>query len=115
MKMNDFAWHLSSFLVKYLSGEKNMSKNTVSSYRDTFRLFLLFCEEEKKISPDRITLSSLTKELTIEYLNWLEKKRKCSMVTRNQRLSSIHGFLRYVQSQSPENLFDFEGLKYEEY
>ena len=110
MKTNDFAWHLSSFLVKYLSGEKNMSKNTVSSYIDTFRLFLLFCEKEKKISPDRITLSSLTRELTVEYLDWLEKKRKCSVATINRRLSSIHGFLRYVQSQSPQNLFEIKKI-----
>ena len=110
MKMNDFAWHLSSFLVKYLSGEKNMSKNTIASYRDTFRLFLFFCEEEKKISPDRITLSSLTKDLTVEYLDWLEQKRKCCRTTRNQRLSSIHGFLRYVQRQLPENLFEIKRI-----
>jgi site-specific recombinase XerD len=110
MKTNDFAWHLSSFLVRYLSGEKNMSKNTIASYRDTFRLFLLFCEQEKKISPDRMTLSSLTRELTVEYLNWLEEKRKCSVSTRNQRLSSIHGFLRYVQRQLPENLFEIKRI-----
>lgn len=110
MKTNDFAWHLSSFLVKYLSGEKNMSNNTIASYRDAFRLFLLFCEQEKKISPDRITLSSLTKELTVEYLDWLEKKRKCCIATRNQRLSSVHGFLRYVQGQLPQNLFEIKRI-----
>lgn len=110
MKMNDFAWYLSSFLIKYLSGEKNMSNNTIASYRDTFRLFLFFCEEEKKISPDRITLSSLTRELVIEYLDWLEKKRKCCPLTRNQRLSSIQGFLKYVQRQSPENLFEIKRI-----
>ena len=95
MKTNDFAWHLSSFLVKYLSGEKNMSKNTVSSYIDTFRLFLLFCEKEKKISPDRITLSSLTRELTVEYLDWLEKKRKCSVACILQMKNTPH-FTRKV-------------------
>jgi len=110
MKTNDFAWYLSSFLVKYLSGEKNMSKNTIASYRDAFRLFLLFCEKEKKISPDRITLSSLTKELTVEYLDWLEQKRKCCLSTRNQRLSSVHGFLRYVQGQLPQNLFEIKRI-----
>ena len=61
-KTNDFAWHLSSFLGKYLAGEKNMSTNTIAAYRDAFRLFLLFCEEKKGIRPDRITLSFLTKE-----------------------------------------------------
>ena len=110
MKTNDFAWYLSSFLVKYLSGEKNMSNNTIASYRDTFCLFLSFCEKEKKISPDRMTLSSFTKELTVEYLDWLEKKRKCCVATRNQRLSSVHGFLRYVQGQLPQNLFEIKRI-----
>jgi len=110
MKTNDFAWYLSSFLVKYLSGEKNMSNNTIASYRDTFCLFLLFCKQEKKISPDRMTLSSFTKELTVEYLDWLEKKRKCCLSTRNQRLSSVHGFLRYVQGQLPQNLFEIKRI-----
>jgi site-specific recombinase XerD len=104
-RTNDFAWYLASFLTKYLPGEKNMSVNTIASYRDTFRLFLLFCEEKKGISPDQITISLLTKELVIGFLDWLEQERHCSTVSRNQRLSSIHGFVKYVQKEVPENLF----------
>jgi site-specific recombinase XerD len=104
-RTNDFAWYLASFLTKYLPGEKNMSVNTIASYRDTFRLFLLFCEEKKGISSDQITMSLLTKELVTGYLDWLEQERHCSTVTRNQRLSSIHGFVKYVQKELPENLF----------
>lgn len=107
-KTNDFAWYLSSFLGKYLAGEKNMS--TIAAYRDAFRLFLLFCEEKKGIRPDRITLSFLTKELVTDYLDWLEQERECSIVTRNQRLSSIHGFLKYVQKELPENLFEIQRI-----
>jgi integrase/recombinase XerD len=109
-KTNDFAWYLSSFLSKYLAGEKNVSTNTIAAYRDTFRLFLLFCEEKKGIRSDRITLSFLTKELITDYLDWLEQERKCSIVTRNQRLSSIHGFLKYVQKELPENLFEIQRI-----
>ena len=107
---NDFAWYLSCFLTKYLSGEKNMSTNTIAVYRDTFRLFLLFCEEKKGISPDRLTISSLTKELITDYLDWLEQERECSIATRNQRLSSIHGFIKYVQKESPDNLFALQRI-----
>jgi len=49
MKQNpDFAKYLSNFLMKYLRGTLNVSKNTIASYRDSFKLFLLFMEEEKK-------------------------------------------------------------------
>ena len=109
-KANDFARYLSRFLTNYLSGEKNLSTNTVAVYRDTFRLFLLFCEQKMEVTPDRISISLLTKELVIDYLDWLELERKCSITTRNQRLSSIHGFIKYVQKELPENLFALQRI-----
>jgi len=109
-KTSDFAWYLSIFLTRYLPGEKNMSTNTITVYRDSFRIFLLFCEERKGISSDKVMISTLTREFVIEYLDWLEKERGCSVITRNQRLSSIHGFLRYVQKESPENLFELQRI-----
>jgi len=109
-KANDFARYLSRFLTNYLSGEKNLSTNTVAVYRDTFRLFLLFCEQKMEVTPDRLSISLLTKELVIDYLDWLELERKCSITTRNQRLSSIHGFIKYVQKELPENLFALQRI-----
>jgi integrase/recombinase XerD len=109
-KANDFARYLSRFLTNYFSGEKNLSTNTVAVYRDTFRLFLLFCEQKMEVTPDRISISLLTKELVIDYLDWLELERKCSITTRNQRLSSIHGFIKYVQKELPENLFALQRI-----
>ncbi len=106
-KTNDFARFLASFFLQYLPGEKNMSINTIASYRDTFRVFFLFCEEVKRFSINKITLKVLTKEFIVEFLDWLETERGCSIVTRNQRLYCIHGFIRYIQSKYPENLFEF--------
>jgi len=109
-KVNEFAWYLSRFLTEYLSGEKNLSTNTIAVYRDTFRLFLLFCEKKMKVTPAQINISLLTKELVIDYLNWLELERKCTIKTRNQRLSCIHGFLKYVQKELPESLFELQRI-----
>jgi len=109
-KANDFAWYLSRFMTTYLSGEKKLSTNTIAVYRDTFRLFLLFCEQKLKIIPDRITISLFTKELIINYLDWLEAERKCSITTRNQRLSCIHGFFKYVQKELPERMFEVQRI-----
>jgi site-specific recombinase XerD len=63
-----------------------------------------------EVPPDRITISLLTKELVIDYLDWLELERKCSITTRNQRLSSVHGFIKYVQKELPENLFALQRI-----
>jgi site-specific recombinase XerD len=100
IKENDFARHISSFLSKYLPGQLNSSPNTVASYRDTFKLFLCFCESEKGYKPESIRMKIITKGLIEEYLDWLENGRQCSIATRNQRLAAIHAFCKYVQKES---------------
>jgi len=110
MKEADFPKHLSYFLLKYLPGQKNASTYTIASYRDTLKLFLIFCEEKKAMKPERIRMSDITKELIICYLDWLEEKRGCSISTRNQRLAALHSFFRYVQKESPESLYELHKI-----
>ena len=110
MKANDFAWYLSAFLSKYLPGEKKLSMNTIAVYRDSFKLFLTFCDKNKSIPPDKIALSKLTKPLVLDFLDWIESSRGGSVATRNQRLSSIKGFVSFVQSESPDNLFELSRI-----
>lgn len=42
--------------------------------------------------------------LILQFLDWLQCERGCSIATRNQRLAAIHAFFRYVQVQAPEHL-----------
>ena len=51
MKKNstDFARLLSSFLTDYLPLQRNYSKNTVLSYRDTFKILLKYIQDIKGI------------------------------------------------------------------
>ena len=109
-KMNDFAYYLSLFLSKYLPGQRNLKSNTIASYRDTFKLFLVFCGSVKGLKPEGITLDSVTKNMFTDFLEWIERKRKCSVSTRNQRLSAIHAFFRYVQKDIPDNLFEIHKI-----
>lgn len=104
MKETDFAKHLTDFLSKYLPGQRNLSINTITSYRDAFKLFLNFCKTEKKKKVDRIDLAYISRELVVEYLVWLEEKRGCSISTRNHRLAAIRSFFHYVSTTAPETL-----------
>lgn len=108
MKPTDFAKHLTNFLSSYLPSQKNVSKNTIHSYRDTFKLLIKYCQETKSIPAERITMSVLSSDLLVEFLEWLEEERKCGISTRNQRLSAIHSFFRYVQAEEPAGLFHFQ-------
>lgn len=110
MKPTDFAKYLTEFLSVYLPAQKNVSKNTLHSYRDTFKLLILYCQEIKGTSSERISLNMLSSEWVTGFLEWLEVNRKCSISTRNQRLAAIHSFFRYVQAGEPAGIFHFQKI-----
>lgn len=108
MKPTDFSMHLTAFLSDYLPVQKNVSRNTIKSYRDTFKLLLLFCEKEESLPVEKITMKRLSSDLVERFLNRLETERKSSVSTRNLRLTAIHSFFRYAQSESPESLYHYQ-------
>lgn len=110
MKKADFPYYLTLFLGRYLPGQKNVSPNTIESYATTFKLFLIYCEEKKNIKPERLSLSLMTQDVIIGYLDWIEKERNCTISTRNQRLVALHSFFRYVQKEVPVNLYEIQKI-----
>lgn len=108
MKPTNFAKYLTQFLSDYLVFQKNASKNTIYSYRDTFKLLIRYCQDVENISVEQMTMSVLSDNLIISFLHWLETERKCSISTRNQRLTAIHSFFRYVQAEDPIGIFYFQ-------
>lgn len=104
MTETDFARHLARFLSQYLPGQRNLSTNTIASYRDAMKLFLVFCETVHRLKPDKIRISDISPELLAEYLGWLERERHCGVSTRNQRLAAFKSFFHYVAAAEPEHL-----------
>ena len=110
MKPTDFSKKLTDFLTTYLPGEKGVSHNTVCAYKDTFLLFLRFMKEKNSINADRLTLSLITQEHIVCFLDWIQKERHCSNSTRNARLGAIHSFFRYLQYKNPSNLHEWQRI-----
>jgi integrase/recombinase XerD len=104
MSETDFAQYVTGFLSRYLPGQRNLSKNTISSYRDAFKLFLIYCESEENLKIKKISISDLTPELLVRYLAWLEHVRGCGIATRNQRLAAFKSFCHYVVGVNPSHL-----------
>ena len=102
---NRFSKLVQEFLTTYVIGECNYSMNTKASYSTTFHLLLEFMNEEKNIKPNKIEIEPITKEVIVQFLDWLETDRSVSISTRNQRLACIKSFYKYVQSNEPD-LFD---------
>jgi site-specific recombinase XerD len=104
MKNNDFAYHLSNFFQKYLPGVRNVSENTIYSYRDTFTKLLTYFRDKESITPEKIHFSSFSRSIIEDFLFYLENDLNCSISTRNQRLAAIKSFFRYVQVERPDQL-----------
>ncbi len=110
MKPTDFSKYISDFISRYLPNEKGASANTVAAYRDTFVLLLNFIQDQKGIKIEKLTLDKIRKETIIEFLDWLQKERKCSNSTRNTRLAAIHSFYRYLQYEQLGHLYECQKI-----
>ena len=104
MSETDFARHVAGFLSQYLPGQRNLSTNTISSYRDAFKLFLIYCGSETILKIEKIRISDITPELLSADLAWIEHDRGCGIATRNQRLAAFKSFFHYVAAMEPEHL-----------
>ena len=110
MKKTDFTKALTVYFSSYLPVTCGLSPNTCNSYRDTFKLLLLYFKDVKDISANYIELRHLTRELIIDFGDWLESERKVSVSTRNQRLAAIKAFIHFVQYRNPEYLESFTDI-----
>lgn len=108
MEPTDFAKHLTNFLTKYLTGERNASPNTICSYRDAFVQLIFFMKKVKGVDAEYLTLDALSRESIVEFLDWIQGERNCSNATRNYRLAAIHSFFRYLQYECPEHLYQWQ-------
>lgn len=102
---NRFSKLVQEFLTSHIIQECNYSMNTKMSYSTTFHLLLEFMNEVNNIKPNKIEIESITKEVIIQFLDWLETYRNVSSSTRNQRLACIKSFYKYVQTNELD-LFD---------
>ena len=110
MKPTDFAYYLTIFLSKYLPGIEGCSVNTVSAYRDAFKLLLIFTREKEGVREEKLMLSLIDKAFILRFLLWIENERGCAVITRNQRLAAIHAFYSYLQRELPDRMYQFQEI-----
>jgi len=92
------------FLLEYLVAERNLARNTQMSYRDTLTLLLPFVSRQAAVSIERLAVHEVSADRVRAFLDHIERERGCGVVTRNQRLSTIHSLARFVGMRSPEHL-----------
>jgi site-specific recombinase XerD len=100
--INSLGYWLHKYFSEYMVTVRNQSQNTRNSYRDTFKLMLPMVAKSVKKRIDELEISDITPEHLIVFLNHLESERKCTVTTRNQRLSAVYALANYIAGNSPE-------------
>jgi integrase/recombinase XerD len=100
----DFASYLRRFLTTHLAGMRGCSPNTIASYRDTFKLLIVYFRDERSVPPAKLTLDHLDAAAIAGFLDWLETSRHNSIATRNQRLAAISSFHTWLQTEDPARM-----------
>ncbi len=90
---------LSAFMKDYLPIGTNSSPNTIRSYKYAFRLLIEFISSQRGISADKIAFTDLDYILLSDFFDWIVSVRKCSLSTKNQRLSALLSFSEYAQNR----------------
>ena len=92
---------LEAFFTDWLMKERQVSSNTIASYRDTFRLLLRYLKEHFNKCPSNITMQDLSASVITNFLHYLEKQRGNKPRSRNIRLAAIKSFFHYVAFEEP--------------
>ena len=108
--MKNFSYYLSHFLKEYLVVERNVSSKTIRSYKTTFQMLITYFVEEKNMKLIDITFENVTKEMILDFLNYLEEEKKNSIRTRNQRLAAIHSFYQYCSVDEIEHIENIQKI-----
>src|SRR5208283_396122 len=90
------------FLLESIIADRNLSRNTQTSYRDAIRLLLRFIAERYGIDPTHLTVEDVNAEVVRSFLTYLEKEHSSSSATVNQRLIAIRSLFRFISRCIPE-------------
>lgn len=84
------------YLKIYLPKQRNVSPNTILSYRKALEELLDYVKEHEQIPLGSISFEHLTADIIFSFLEHLELEKKYSIPTRNARFAAIRAFMDYA-------------------
>ena len=104
MKETDkIAPFVTRFFQDYLIAERNLTQNTILSYRDALKLFFLFMKSQTRKSSTNLPIQDISPIRIRQFLDFLEQERGNSIRSRNQRLAALRSFFEFVARTEPRH------------
>ena len=94
---------LQRYFTDYAHTQRDLSPNTIASYRDTWRQLIKHTARTRGIAADRIELAIIDTELVTSFLGHLATSRHNSTATRDARLTAIRAVLAQALPDHPEH------------
>jgi len=66
---------LSKFLTSHLAAERDLSPQTIASYRDAIRLLLTWFRDVQGTPPEKLRLADIDRTRVLAFLDWLQAER----------------------------------------
>jgi len=101
--MNALATSLQTYFTTFAHTQRDLSANTISSYRDTWRMLLKYLTATLTVPADALDFDAITATNVTGFLDHLEHERGNSARTRNARLTAIRSVLGRALPDHPEH------------
>lgn len=106
--MTALAPTLQAFFTERLIGQRQASPNTITAYRTTLRMLIVFAASRTGKTPSSLDIAGLNAPLVSAFLDHLEHERGNGARTRNARLAAIHSLFGFAAFQHPEHAVDID-------
>lgn len=100
--MTALAPTLQAFFTQLLT-QRGASPNTIRGYKTSLRLLVCFAAQETGKQPSDLDFCDLDAPVVAGFLEHLERDRRNSPRTRNNRLAAIHSLFGYAALRHPEH------------
>ena len=92
-EITSFQTLIQNFFLQRMMQQRKVSAETVHSYRDTFRIFLLYMQEKHGKQPDTLDIQDFNLKNLQDFCKYLEVERGNKPVTINNRIAALKSFL----------------------
>ena len=101
--MNALATSLQTYFTTFAHTQRDLSANTISSYRDTWRMLLKHLAATLGVPANTLDFDTVTATNVTGFLDHLEHERGNNTKTRNTRLTAIRSVLARALPDHPEH------------
>jgi len=96
---SDFWLYARSFLHIYLPKVRNLSQNTIESYKQSMTYYIDYLKNQMGIERKDVTFDCLNRKNIKNYLIWMNEVQNLAVKTCNLRLTALKSFMEYCADE----------------